>query len=157
MSNKTTSFQMLPALVQEYEYPNTRKSSFKNPNTQPIKHTYISAVFFLFLREPQTRGASNNVEARKGRVGGEQVQDVAGSAGGGDGELCRQHGCEESLHNIGERNQRETQPTSVGLRRRHGHGHCQERKTRSEEKGHASCHRPPAQALAPKGRRLHVL
>ncbi|KAJ0052584.1 hypothetical protein Pint_01668 [Pistacia integerrima] len=43
------------------------------------------------------------------------------------------------------------------LRRRHGNGHRQERKARSQEESYASCYRPPTQALAPKGRRLHIM
>jgi len=40
---------------------------------------------------------------------------------------------------------------------RYGHGHREEGEARSQEEGAASCHRSPAQALAPKGRRFHVL
>ncbi|GFZ17660.1 ribosomal protein L14p/L23e family protein [Actinidia rufa] len=40
---------------------------------------------------------------------------------------------------------------------RYGHGYRQEGEARSQEEGHARRHRPPTQALAPKGRRLHVL
>jgi len=43
------------------------------------------------------------------------------------------------------------------MRWRHGHGHREEGEARSQEEGVASCHRSPAQALAPKGWRLHVL
>lgn len=70
------------------------------------------------LRERERdRERRHNVEARSRRFGGEQVQDVAGSSGGGDGELCRQHGGQEPLHHIGEGDQGEAQPVAVGLRR----------------------------------------
>ena len=42
----------------------------------------------------------NNVEARSRWVRGEQVQDVAGSAGGRHGELRRQHRSQEPLYHL---------------------------------------------------------
>lgn len=38
-----------------------------------------------------------------------------------------------------------------------GHRDREEGEARSQEKGVASCHRSPAQAMTQKGRRLHVL
>lgn len=90
-------------------------------------------------------------------VGGKQVPDVAGSAGGGDGELRRQHRSEEPLHHLSEGDQGAPQQAAFGLRRRHGDGHGQEREARPEEEGDARRHRQATQALAPKGWRLHVL
>ena len=106
--------------------------------------------------EGSERERRQDVEERTRWFGGEQVPDVAGSAGGGDGELRRQYGGEEPLHHIGERDQRAFEPSPLGLRWRHGDGHREEGETRSEEEGFASCHCSPAQAMAPKGRRLHV-
>lgn len=44
---------------------------------------------------------------RTRRIRGEQVQDVAGSSGSGDGELRRQHWGKESLHHFSEGDQGE--------------------------------------------------
>ena len=90
-------------------------------------------------------------------IRGEQVSDVSGSAGGGYGELRRQHRSQEPLHHLRQGNQGPPQPAAVCLRRRHGHGHREEGKTRSQEEGYARSHRAPEEALAPKGRSLHVL
>lgn len=107
----------------------------------------------MVLREREL----NNVEARSRWIRGEQVSDVSGSAGGGYGELRRQHRSQEPLHHLRQGNQGPPQPAAVCLRRRHGHGHREEGKTRSQEEGYARSHRAPEEALAPKGRSLHVL
>jgi hypothetical protein len=95
--------------------------------------------------------------SRQGRFGGEQVPHVAGSAGCRDGELRGQHGRQEPLHHLRQGHQGPPQPPPVRLRWRHGHGHRQEGEARPQEEGDARRHRPPAQAVAPQGRCLHVL
>lgn len=94
---------------------------------------------------------------RSRRVRWKQVPDVAGSSRGGNRELRRQHGREEPLHHLREGDQGPPQSAAVRLRWRYGDGHSQEGEAGSQEEGHACRHRPPAQALAPKGWCLHVL
>ena len=56
-----------------------------------------------------------------------------------------------------EGHQGQAQPATVGLRRRHGHGHRQEGQARPPQESHACRHHPPAQAVALQRWRLHVL
>lgn len=94
---------------------------------------------------------------RAWRIGGEQVPDVARSAGGRHRQLRRQHRGEEPVHHFGEGDQGEAQPVALGLRGGHGDGDGEEREAGSEEEGDAGRYRQAAEAVAPKGRRFHVL
>lgn len=86
----------------------------------------------------------------------EQVPDVAGFARCRHGELRGQHRREEPLHYFRQGDQGPAESPPFCLRRRHGDGHCQEGEARSEEEGHARSHRQAAEAVAQKGRRVHV-